>query len=56
MQPIREKKMKINLLPAYPFQEEIRKLVSEHTELLIQGDASFKQYLEMLNIGSMQKK
>lgn len=49
MQPIREKKMKINLLPAYPFQEEIRELFSEYTELLIQGDASFKQYLEIQN-------
>lgn len=41
--------MKINLLPAYPFQEEIKGLLSEYTDMLIQGDASFKQYLEIQN-------
>lgn len=47
--PIRGKRMKIDLLSAYNYEEEIRELFSEYTHMLIQGDASFKQYLEIQN-------
>lgn len=40
---------KIQLVPAYSFKEEIKKLFTEYTAMLIQGDPSFKKYLEIQN-------
>ena len=41
--------MNIKILPAYDFPEEIKLLFSEYTDILIEGDASFKKYLEIQN-------
>ena len=41
--------MNIKILPAYDFPEEIKLLFSEYTGILIEGDASFKKYLEIQN-------
>ena len=40
---------KIQLVPAYSFKEEIKKLFAEYTDMLIKGDPSFKKYLEIQN-------
>ena len=39
----------IKILSAYHFPNEIKELFSEYTNMLIEGDASFKQYLEIQN-------
>ena len=41
--------MSIKILPAYHFPEEIKLLFSEYTDILIEGDPSFKEYLEIQN-------
>ena len=41
--------MSIKILAAYDFPEEIKLLFSEYTDILIEGDASFKKYLEIQN-------
>ena len=41
--------MSIKILPAYDFPEEIKLLFSEYTDILIEGDLSFKEYLEIQN-------
>jgi len=41
--------MNIKILPAYDFPEEIKLLFSEYTDILIEGDPSFKEYLEIQN-------
>lgn len=41
--------MSIKILPAYDFPEEIKLLFSEYTGILIEGDPSFKEYLEIQN-------
>ena len=41
--------MSIKILPAYDFPEEIKLLFSEYTDILIEGDPSFKEYLEIQN-------
>lgn len=41
--------MRIEILPAYHFPDEIKELFSEYTDMLIEGDASFQQYLEIQN-------
>ena len=41
--------MSIKILPAYDFPEEIKLLFSEYTGILIEGDPSFKKYLEIQN-------
>ena len=41
--------MNIKILPAYDFPEEIKLLFSEYTGILIEGDPSFKEYLEIQN-------
>ena len=41
--------MSIKILPAYDFPEEIKLLFSEYTDILIEGDPSFKKYLEIQN-------
>ena len=39
--------MSMKILAAYDFPEEIKLLFSEYTDILIEGDASFKKYLEI---------
>ena len=41
--------MTITLLPAYSHIQETGELFSEYTEMLIAGDASFRQYLALQN-------
>ena len=41
--------MSIKILPAYDFPEEIKLLFSAYTDILIEGDPSFKEYLEIQN-------
>lgn len=41
--------MSIKLLPAYEHPQEVRELFSEYTDMLIQGDSTFKEYLEIQN-------
>ena len=39
----------IKLVYAYPYKEEIKGLFSEYTNMLIEGDPKFKEYLEIQN-------
>lgn len=41
--------MSIELKHAYDYKEEIRALLSEYTEMLIEVDSGFKEYLEIQN-------
>lgn len=41
--------MKIEIIPAYGFPEDVRQLFTEYTTLLIQGDPEFRQYLQIQN-------
>lgn len=41
--------MEIELVPAYPHKEEIKQLFTEYTNMLMEGDSSFKKYLEIQN-------
>ena len=41
--------MSIEIVPAYNFQEEIRELLTEYTDMLIEGDSDIKNYLELQN-------
>lgn len=41
--------MNIELLLAYEFPQEVAMLFSEYTNMLIEGDATFKEYLEIQN-------
>ena len=41
--------MSIKILPAYDFPEEIKLLFLEYTDILIEGEPSFKEYLEIQN-------
>ena len=41
--------MSVKILLAYDFSQEIKLLFSEYTDILIEGDASFKKYLEIQN-------
>lgn len=41
--------MSIELKLAYDHKEEVRLLFSEYTDMLIEGDSSFKEYLEIQN-------
>lgn len=41
--------MSIELKQAYNYKEEVRVLFSEYTNMLIEGDSSFKEYLEIQN-------
>lgn len=41
--------MSIEIVPAYNFQEEIRGLLTEYTDMLIEGDSDIKNYLELQN-------
>lgn len=39
----------IKLIDAYPYKKEIKELFSEYTNMLIEGDPKFKEYLEIQN-------
>lgn len=39
----------IKLINAYPYIEETKELFSEYTDMLIEGDSKFKEYLEIQN-------
>lgn len=41
--------MPIKLIPAYDHLQEVHLLFSEYTDLLIHGDSTFAQYLEIQN-------
>lgn len=41
--------MEFTIVPAYDREQEIGSLFREYTDMLIEGDASFRQYLEMQN-------
>lgn len=41
--------MKIRFIPAYSYPEDIRRLFTEYTSLLIAGDAEFEKYLLLQN-------
>ena len=39
--------MKIEIVPAYSYKEEIGELFNEYTRMLVEGDPSFQQYLDI---------
>lgn len=39
--------MKAEIIPAYEHEQEIGQLFSEYTDMLIEGDSSFKEYLNI---------
>ena len=39
--------MDINIIPAYDHLQEVRALFSEYTDMLIAGDSSFQEYLDI---------
>ena len=41
--------MQIQIIPAYHYPEEIRKLFTEYTDHLIAGDPEFRTYLQIQN-------
>lgn len=41
--------MAVRLMLAYNFPQKVRSLFSEYTDMLVKGDASFGQYLELQN-------
>lgn len=41
--------MNIEIVPAYNHPEEIKSLFSEYTDMLTEGDSSFKTYLDVQN-------
>ena len=41
--------MTVQLVPAYQLPQEVRQLFSEYTEMLLQGDPAFREYLTMQN-------
>lgn len=43
--------MSLKIIPAYDHPEEIQTLFSEYTAMLIAGDSSFQNYLDIQNYG-----
>lgn len=41
--------MSVELVPAYDFQKEVCELFSEYTDMLVEGDSAFSQYLAIQN-------
>ena len=41
--------MSFEILPAYSYQKEIGELFREYTDMLVEGDPKFKQYLDIQN-------
>ena len=44
--------MSISIIPAYNHLAEIRELFSEYTDLLVEGDPSFREYLDIQHYGA----
>lgn len=41
--------MEIKIVPAYAYSDIIGELFAEYTDILIEGDASFQEYLSIQN-------
>ena len=41
--------MNIELVEAYTYKDEVKTLFNEYTEMLIEGDSNFKDYLGLQN-------
>ncbi len=41
--------MKVELVPAYSYKEEIGELFREYTDMLVEGDPAFQAYLDLQN-------
>lgn len=41
--------MRIEIVEAYAYKEEIKALFDEYTKMLVEGDSEFKKYLELQN-------
>lgn len=41
--------MSVKLVPAYEYKDDVKLLFSEYTDMLIAGDSTFKEYLEIQN-------
>lgn len=39
----------IRIVNAYSYKDEVKELFSEYTQMLIEGDSQFKEYLEIQN-------
>lgn len=39
--------MEIEIIPAYDYPQEMGELFSEYTQMLIEGDSTFREYLEL---------
>lgn len=48
--------MDVELVPAYNFQKEVCELFSEYTDMLVEGDAAFSQYLAIQNYEKEMKR
>ena len=44
--------MSINIVPAYNSLADIRELFSEYTDMLVAGDPSFREYLDVQHYGA----
>ncbi len=45
----RRRIMELKILPAWDYPQEIRSLFSEYTEMLVEGDPAFREYLAVQN-------
>ena len=41
--------MEVNIVLAYDYVDEVCRLYSEYTDMLINGDTEFREYLEIQN-------
>ena len=41
--------MSVELVPAFPYPEEVAVLFGEYTDMLVEGDPAFKAYLDLQN-------
>ena len=41
--------MSVELIPAFPYPEEVGALFGEYTDMLVEGDPAFKAYLDLQN-------
>ena len=39
--------MSLKIIPAFGYPEEVKELFTEYTEMLIEGDPKFKEYLDI---------
>lgn len=47
--------MSLELLPAYDFPQEVGALFAEYTQMLIEGDSGFQEYLTLQNYDEERK-